>query len=422
MASPKIIPGLRWYIATVLCLATTLNYLDRQTLSLLAPTLQRELGITTLQYANMTAAFLISYTIMYAVSGRLIDLLGVRRGLSVFVGAWSLANLLHALARTALQFSFCRFLLGAAEPANFPAGVKAVSSWFPVRERALAVGIFNSGSALGAGLAAPMVAWITLAFGWRYAFVGGAALGAVWILLWQMTYREPQEHPRLGAEELRLIEEGKGAPQPEEPVSLRRILKMPEAWGCILARMLTDPISYLFIFWVPKFLQEERGFSLAAMGRYGWIPFLALTIGNLASGAIPRWLIQRGWSIDRARKTVMGAVTILMPTCFILITRVPNPAWALTLISIAMFCHASWGNITLPSEVMPNRIVGAVTGFGGCMGSLVSTFVTLVIGRLVTSISFTPVFLLYSAAPITAYAIVVLLIKDLGRIREVPAA
>ena len=377
----KTIEGLRWYIAGLLCLATALNYLDRQILALLGPTLERELGITTIQYSYITTAFLVSYTVMYAVSGRLIDRLGARRGFAMAVCAWSGADLLHAFARTARQFSLCRFLLGAAEPANFPAAFKTVSEWFPVRERALAVGIFNSGTALGAGLAAPLVALITLGLGWRWTFVVSAGLGLAWVVLWRVAYRSPRRHPRLGAEELRLIEEGIPPAEDMPPVPLRRILRLPEAWGCILARMATDPISYFFAFWMPKFLQQERGFDLAAIGRYYWIPYLGLGIGNLASGAIPRWLIGQGMSVNRARKTVMFAASCLMPACFILITRVPNPGWAVALISIAMFAHCLLGQHDPAGGGFPERSLRRPGGPGAAraMGSLVSAFVMLAI-------------------------------------------
>src|SRR5258706_5305053 len=188
---------LRWYIAILLCLATELNYLDRQTLSVLADTIQRELNLTTIDYSHITSSFLVSYAVMYAVSGRVIDIVGTRRGFMIFVSAWSLTNMLHGLANTAFQFSVFRFLLGAAEPANFPAGVKAVSEWFPIRERALAVGIFNAGTAMGAALAAPLVSFIALTWGWRAAFVFTGALGFVWVIVWLLFYRLPQDHPML---------------------------------------------------------------------------------------------------------------------------------------------------------------------------------------------------------------------------------
>ncbi len=413
------IKGLRWYIVGMLCLATSLNYLDRQTLSVLAGTIKEQLNISTIQYSYITSAFLISYTIMYAVSGRIVDFLGSRKSFIIFVSGWSIANVLHAFARTALQFSFFRFLLGATEPANFPAGVKAVSEWFPVRERALAIGIFNSGTAIGSSLAAPLVAFCALQWGWRSAFVAGGILGIIWVIAWIFIYQTPRNHPRLSPEELQLIESDE-APQatPPKSVPILKILATREAWGCILARLFTDPLSYLFIFWIPLFLQQERGFNLKDIGMYGWIPYVALAIGNILGGAIPRYLIKQGWTLNRARKTVMFIATCLMPTCFILITIVTSPTWAIVFISIAMFCHAAWANITLPAEVFEKHVVGSVTGFGGAVGSLVSAVAMLMIGQTVAVQSFTPVFIIYSALPITAFILVCLLIKELGQIRK----
>src|SRR5215469_9410921 len=194
----------RWYIAVMLCLASGLNYLDRQTLSVLADTIQKELHLSTIDYSRITSSFLISYAVMYAVSGKLIDVVGTRRGFMLFASSWSGANMLHALARTGLQLKFFRFLLGATEPANFPAGVKSVSEWFPMHERALAVGIFNAGTALGSALAVPVVSWIALAFGWRYAFVVTGATGFIWVLGWSRLYHLPHDHPRLSDAEREL--------------------------------------------------------------------------------------------------------------------------------------------------------------------------------------------------------------------------
>jgi len=241
----KPIKGLRWYIVGMLCLATALNYLDRQTLSVLAGTIKEQLHISTIQYSYITSAFLISYTIMYAVSGRVVDFLGSRKSFIIFVSGWSIANVLHAFARTAMQFSFFRFLLGATEPANFPAGVKAVSEWFPVRERALAIGIFNSGTAIGSALAAPLVALCALQWGWRSAFVAGGILGAIWVVAWIFIYQTPRNHPRLSPEELQLIESDDAPTEVQpKPPSILNILSTREAWGCILARLITDPLSY----------------------------------------------------------------------------------------------------------------------------------------------------------------------------------
>jgi MFS transporter, ACS family, hexuronate transporter len=420
--SPRPIPHLRWGVAVMLCLASELNYLDRQTLSVLAATIQADLGLTDVAYSHITSTFLMSYTVMYAVAGRLVDALGTRRSFLIFVSGWSVANMLHGLARTALQLSFFRFLLGAAEPANFPAGLKAVSEWFPMRERALAVGIFNAGTAVGGAFAVPVVSFIALRWGWRWAFVGTGALGFVWVLAWALFYRLPQEHPRLSPAERALIlghEAGGGEPRTEPSVSVRQVLRMREAWGCILARALTDPISYFLNFWIPKYLQAERGFTLAALGRYGWIPFAALAAGNIFSGAVPRWLISRGWPLDRARKATMLGVSCAMPILCFLVTRVESQAWALAVVSALFFGHAAWGNITLPTEVFPRHAVGTVTGLGGALGGLMGVLTQLAIGWVVQNLSFAPIFAAISVAYLLALALVQLLIGELGRVREV---
>lgn len=409
--------GLRWYIAGLLCLAAGLNYLDRQTLSVLAQTIQDELHLTTIQYSQITSAFLVSYTIMYAVSGRLIDFLGTRRSFLLFVSGWSVANILHVFARTALQFSFFRFLLGATESGNFPAGVKVVTEWFPMRERALAIGIFNSGSAIGAAVAAPLVSGVALLWGWRSAFVAGGVLGLFWLVLWLLLYRLPQDHPLLGAEELSLIEEGTAPLVVQPRVSIKQLLSTREAWGCILARMLTDPISYFFIFWTPKFLQQERGFDLAAIGRYSWIPFVAAAIGNLAGGAVPGAFVRRGWTLNRARKTVMLVASCLMPVCCLLITRVPNAALAVVLISVAMFSHGAWANMTLPAEVFPSHVIGSVSGIAGSLGGALGVVSQLAIGWTVQNLSFTPVFAVCAFVHLVAFGLVCLFVGELGKIK-----
>ena len=417
MIPPKI-PNLRWGIAGLLCLASELNYLDRQTLSVLATTIQKDLGLTDVDYSFVTSSFLVSYTIMYAVSGRLVDRLGTRLSFLVFVSSWSVANMLHALARTTLQLAFFRFLLGAAEPANFPGGVKAVSEWFPMRERALAVGIFNAGTALGGALAVPVVSFIALAFGWRYAFVVTGALGFFWVAAWAAFYRLPQDHPRLtDAERHLILDDPASREEPPQPVSVTRLLRMPEAWGCILVRVLTDPISYFLNFWVPKYLQAERGFSLGDVGRYGWIPFAALAAGNIFSGAFPRFLIARGWPLSRARKTTMLAVSCAMPILCLAVTRVEGATAALVVMSALFFGHSAWGNITLPAEVFPRHLVGTVTGLGGCLGGVAGVLTQLAIGWVVQNLSFAPIFAVISVAYLLALAVVHTLIGDLGRVR-----
>ena len=417
--SGKPIPNLRWYIAALLCLSSELNYLDRQTLSVLAATIQADLKLTDVDYSRVTSAFLVSYTIMYAVSGKLVDVLGTRRSFLIFVSSWSVANMLHGFARTASQLAFFRFLLGAAEPANFPGGVKAVAEWFPMRERALAVGIFNAGTALGGALAVPIVSFIALQWGWRWAFVVTGSLGFIWVAVWAAFYRLPQDHPRITAEERELILSDSASEPAPTVVPLSRLLGMREAWGCILARVLTDPVSYFLNFWIPKYLQSERGFSLADIGRYGWIPFAALTAGNIFSGLMPRWLVSRGWPLNRARKATMLAVSLAMPVLCYLVTRVEGAALALAVMSALFFGHAAWGNIILPAEVFPKHVVGTVSGLGGALGGVSGILTQLAIGWVVMNLSFAPLFAAMSVTYLIAFVLVHVLIGELGRVRDV---
>ncbi len=418
---PKPIKNLRWYIAVLLCLSTELNYLDRQTLSVLATTIQKDLGLTTVQYSYITSAFLMSYTVMYLIGGRLIDRLGTRIGLMIFVSAWSLSNMMHGLARTAFQLGMFRFLLGATEAANIPAGVKAVSEWFPMRERALAIGIFNAGTAIGATVAAPLVSFIALTLGWRAAFVITGALGFVWMIVWVLFYRLPADHKRLGDDERRLIagDVADGPVVRPAAVPLGRLLRMRETWGCALARFLTDPVTYFLIFWVPKYLQEARGFGLADMAKFGWIPYVALTVGNLCSGAIPRILVGCGWTVNRARKTTMLVVSCAMPLLALVVVRASSPALALAAVAGLMFGHAAWGNITLPVEVFPGHVIATVTGFGGALGGLAGACSQIGIGYVVQKFSFGPIFAICSGMYLLAFCAVQWLIGDLGRVRAV---
>ena len=416
------IRGLRWYIVALLCLSTELNYLDRQALSVLAQTIKNELHLSVIQYSDITSAFLFTYTAMYFVSGRLVDFFGTRRSLAFFVSGWSVATILHFFARTPLHLAGCRALLGAMEPGNFPAGVKAVAEWFPARERAMAVGIFNAGTAIGAALSAPLVSWVALTWGWRTAFVVTGALGFFWVAAWLRFYRSPRQHPNLSAGELALIEEGAPVPAQVVAAPLREILRLRPAWACIVARMLTDPVTYFFVFWTPLFLQQEKGFNLAAIGMYSWIPFLALALGNLAGGAVPGGLMHRGWTLNRARKTTMFAASCVVTVSCLAIARSTSPAAALTLISLAMFCHAAWANMTLPVEVLPHNMIGSVTGLAGGMGGVVGILTQQLIGWTVQHFSFAPVFAVCACLHLTAFGAVCLLAGKLGEIRApVPA-
>ena len=421
-AQPRsVVRHLRWYIAGLLCLASALNYLDRQTLSVLIGTIKDELHLTNASYGDINAWFLVSYGVMYAVSGRIIDHIGTRRGFVLFVSGWSVANMLHVFAATVGQFSFFRCLLGVFEPGSFTGGVKAVAEWFPMRDRALAVGIFNAGTAVGSMAAAPIVSLIAVQWGWRSAFLITGALGFVWVAAWWLLYKLPKDHPRISEEERQLIADGQPAEtQPTQAASLGSLLRMRETWGCIIIRALTDPISYFLLFWIPLYFQRRHGFDLKALGLFVWIPFAVAAVGNIASGAIPRWLISRGWVLDRARKTTMTVITCLMLTFCLLSTQATHPAFAMATVAGMTFCHAAWGNITLPTELFPKHAIGTVTGIGGAFGSLAGALSQMFIGRAVDAYGFTPIFAACAGLYPLALIVVFTLIGRLGVVRSIP--
>ena len=421
-ATKSPIQGLRWYIVGLLCLASELNYFDRQTLSVLAQTIQNDLHLTTVQYADITSWFLVSYTVMYLVTGRIVDAIGVRWSFLIFVTGWSVATMLHGLAHTAAQLSAYRFLLGAMEAAIFPAGMKAVAEWFPLRERILATGIFNGGTSVGGALAAPVVAGIALTWGWRAAFVFAGLLGFVWVVAWLLVYQRPRDHARLGAKELALIESDTAGAPPAAKVTLRQLLGMKTVWGCMLVRAVTDPFTYFVLFWIPKYLQQERGFSLADIGKLSWIPFVGLALGNLTGGAAPAQLMKLGWSYNRARKTMIGLASTVIPICCLSLTQVPSAGVVLGLISVAVFFHAVWLNIALPAEVLPSHVVGTVTGAAGCLGGIAGIIAQQLTGWTVQNYSFTPLFIVGSVLHLTAFALVGLMVGKLGVVQTVGPA
>jgi len=415
------IKGLRWYIAFLLCLASALNYLDRQTLSVLIGTIKEELHLTNASYGAINAWFLASYGVMYAVSGRIMDWIGTRRGFMVFVSGWSVANMLHVFATSVGQFSFFRFLLGVFEPGSFTGGVKAVGEWFPMRDRALAIGIFNAGTALGSVAAAPIVSVIAMHWGWKAAFFTTGALGFVWLVPWMLFFRQPGSHPFLSTEERELILDGQSEQSMKRrPPKLAQLLRMRETWGCVLVRALTDPISYFLLFWIPLYFQKQYHFDLQKVGMFLWIPYAAAAVGNLCSGLIPRFFMARGWELDRARKTTMILMTASLLVCLFSVTQIGNPQVALLLVAGMTFCHGGWSNITLPAEVFPQNAIASVTGLGGALGSWVGALAMLTTGRVVDAYGFTPVFVACGVLYPLALLLVYVLIGKLGVVRHIP--
>lgn len=401
----------RWLILGLLLLATIINYIDRQTLSILAPTLRDEFQLSEADYANAVSAFLVSYTVMYTVTGRLIDRIGVRLGMAACIVWWSFATMLTATARGPRSLAAFRFLLGIGEPGVFPAGLKATAEWFPKRERALPAGVFSSGSALGAILAPPLIAWITIQFGWRHAFLIPGAIGLLWAPFWLAVYRPPQQHPAMSlAEREMLRREDAGAPGGSGS-GWTGLLRQRRLWALVLPRIASDPVWYFYLFWLPDYLQRERGFSLAEMGLYGWIPFLAADAGNIAGGAISDWLVRRGLPAPKARVALLIAVGCLAPLGA-LAGLVGSTVSAMAIVSmVALLCQCWATNIaTLAADIFPGRETASVIGMMGTAGSLGGVLFSQALGLLIPSVGYPPAFMLAAALhPVAAITLVSLL-------------
>jgi sugar phosphate permease len=386
---------LRWIIIGLVFLATLINYLDRLTMSVLAPIITRDLHLTNLQFAWIGTWFLLAYTISQAVSGRVLDRLGTKRGFTLSVTIWSVAAMATAMARTLSSLGVCRFVLGFGEAGNWPGAAKVVAEWFPRRERAFAMAIFNSGAALGAVIGPPVIVFLQLRYGWQTTFLATGALGFVWLALWLVVYEVPARHRWLRADERHLIADGQqeDAPAASGTVSWLMLLTYRDVWAIVLARVLCDPTWWLYITWLPKYLSDVRGFTLAEIGLYAWVPYLAADAGSLLGGAASGMLIARGWRVDTARRAVIVAAAALMPVGALAV-RVDNAMTGLVLMSVVLFAFQAWINNVqvIPSDLFPARQVASVAGLGGFGAGIGSMIFTLTTGWIVDHFSYTVVF------------------------------
>ncbi len=400
-------PHLRWWIAALLFLATVINYVDRQCLSVLAPVLRDEFGMTNADYSRIVSAFMLAYLIMQTGSGRLMDRLGTKAGFALCIAWWSVAAILHAASRSALHLGLFRFLLGLGEAGNWPGAVKAIAEWFPTRERAFAIGLFNSGSTVGATVAPPLVAWLALGYGWRKAFLITGSLGFLWLVLWLFFYQRPERHRWMSSAELELIRSGREDPRVGERIRWRSLFGYRQVWGLVVGRMLADPVWWFYVFWLPEYLKREREFSLAMIGYFAWIPFLAADIGNLTGGALSGLLIKRRSPVLRARKAVMLACALLM------MAGIPGvlvrEAWAaVALISLVTFAYSAWAAniLTLPADLFPPQIVASVSGLSGTGAAAGGMIFTLITGYVVDRFSYLPVFTAAGLMPLASFAVI----------------
>lgn len=416
------LPHLRWWICGLLFFGSTVNYIDRGTIAILAPKLQELFHWSESDYGWIINAFMVAYAIMMVVSGGVIDGLGTRVGYALAMGWWSLAAMGHALARGVLSFGVARFMLGAGEAGNFPASIKAVAEWFPKRERALATGIFNSGTNIGAVIAYPVVGWIYLRWGWKEAFVGTGALGFICVAAWLALYRLPRFHPWLRQAELDHIEQmDAGNPdETESKIPWAKILLIRPAWGFTLAKFMTDPIWWFYIFWLPKYLVQARGFTIARLEWFGMIPFLAAVPGSVFGGWLSGYLIRRGWSVNAGRKTAMLVCALSMPAGVIAVF-VGSPWLAIALISVSTSAHQGWSaNVfTLTSDIFPKKDVASVVGIGGCAGAIGGAIIAPLAGYILQfTHSYVPLFVIASVMHPLAMILVHLIIPNIEPVKR----
>jgi ACS family hexuronate transporter-like MFS transporter len=369
-------------ICALLFFCTTINYIDRQVLGILAPDLQKEIGWSELDYGRIVIAFQVSYAVMMLVWGGILDRIGTKLGLAIAVTWWSLAGMGTAFANTAMGFGVARFLLGVGEAANFPASIKTVAEWFPKSERAFATGIFNSGTNIGAIVAPIAVPLLAVTWGWRSAFILTGAIGFVWLAAWLAYFHPVRTHPHLKPTERAYIKDGAdemiGA-----KVRLTEVLGHRQLWAFALGKMLTDPVWWFYLFWLPKFLAQEHGIRGVALIPYLTTVYIISDVGSIAGGYLSSALIKRGWSVNRARKTTLGLVAAIVPT--VIIASQTRSAWtAVLLIGLATACHQAWSaNIfTLASDMFPRRAVGTVVGFGGFAGGVGGILIAEFAGRV----------------------------------------
>ncbi len=397
----------RWAVLALLFLSIMINLLDRQVLSVVAPVLRDEMGMTATEYGRIIFAFMLGMALMQLPAGMLLDRWGPRMGLALMCGWWSAANMLHAFARSVGHFAAFRFLLGMGECGNYSGGLKVIAQWFPVSERALASGIFNSGTLLGSIIAVPLVTVLMLRYGWQAAFVVPSLLGFFWAAAWAAMYREPAG------------QEITGAHAPQARISLAGLFQIRQTWGVMAVRGLAGPVTQFYWFWLPEYLKSERQLSLEMIGLLGWIPYLCGGFGNLIGGWFSSHLIRRGWAVDRSRKLAF-VLSVALTAASALIPFLPTAGGAIAVICVAVFGISAFATtfMGMVTDIFPERAVARVAGITGLGDSGMSMVLMLATGAVVDRFSYLPVFLAAACMPALALAIIFLVIRRIEPVKE----
>jgi MFS transporter, ACS family, hexuronate transporter len=403
----------RWVICALLFFATTINYIDRQIIGILKPTLSAELGWSEQDYANIVFAFQAAYAIGLVSVGRLIDKVGIKWGYALAVLFWSAAGMAHAAASSVAGFIAARFALGLGEAGNFPAAIKTTADWFPRKERAFATGIFNSGSNVGAIITPIVVPIIALSYGWQAAFLATGAIGLVWFAVWLWIYGPPEGNPRVSAAEYAHIRQD--PVEPDTPIKWAELMRHRQTWAFAIGKFMTDPIWWFFLFWLPDFFGKNYGLDLKTFGPPLIAIYLLADVGSIGGGWLSSALIKRGWSVNWGRKTAMLVCALcVLPVSLAIYAE--NLAIAVGIIGLAAAAHQGWSAnlFTLASDVMPRRAVGSVVGFGGMAGAVGGMLMSQYVGGVLESAgSYTPIFLAIGSIYLIALAIIHLILPRL---------
>jgi ACS family hexuronate transporter-like MFS transporter len=429
--SPRV-GSVRWVVCALLFLAATINYVDRQVIGILKPTLQHEFGWTEIDYSDIVFAFQLAYAIGFIFAGRVMDRLGTKRGFAIAIVIWSIAAAAHGFApavgvavapvlagiglgysTSVAGFLFMRFLLGIGEAGNFPAAIKTVAEWFPKRERALATGLFNSGTNIGALVTPLVVPWLTVAYGWPAAFIATGLLGFLWLVVWGVFYHRPEDHPTVSREELAFIQS-----EPDEaPVRVpwRTLVRYRQTWAFALGKFMTDPVWWLYLFWIPDFLSRTYGLDLLSMGPPLVVIYLLADVGSVLGGWLSSRLIGLGWTVNAARKTAM-LICALAVTPIVFAPGIHHLWLAVGLIGLATAAHQGWSAnlFTLTSDTFPRYAIGSVVGLGGMTGSIGGMLISKITGYVLQATgSYWSVFVIAGTAYLVALLVIHLLVPTL---------
>ncbi len=407
----------RWSVCALLFFATTIIYVDRQALGILAPLLQKDIGWNEIEYGYIVAAFTAAYAIGLLIAGRIIDRVGTKIGYLLSIFVWSVAAMGHALVTSAFGFGVARFSLGLGESANFPAAIKAIAEWFPKKERAYATGWFNSGANIGAVVAPLVVPWITLTWGWQAVFIFIGLLGFIWMFFWWWIYELPENHKKVSREEIAHIHSDQ-AERETGRIPWLGLLKYRQTWSFMAGKFLTDPVWWFYIYWLPKFLNQRYGLDLAHLGLPLIVIYTMTSVGSIGGGWLSGALIKRGASINKGRKIVM-LISALLVVPIVFASAVPE-WWAVLLIGIAAAAHQSWSNnlFTTVSDMFPKKAVGSVVGLGGMAGALSGALVAAAAGFILQFTgSYLSLFIMAGSAYLVALFVINFLVPEIKEIQ-----